>query len=146
MSHTFHQLYMHFIWGTHSRQPLIDRNWRPHLLDILNDEVKKRGGSPIRHNAMPDHVHLLVRLPPRMSPAEFVGKVKGATSYRVNREIKPRFKLSWQEGYGVLSLRKDEVESVSRYIDRQEEHHRKGHLSVLLETSEVNEDDWLSTG
>jgi REP element-mobilizing transposase RayT len=72
--------------------------------------------------------------------------VKGATSYRVNREIKPRFKLSWQEGYGVLSLRKDEVESVSRYIDRQEEHHRKGHLSVLLETSEVDEDDWLSTG
>ena len=146
MSHTFHQLYMHFIWGTHSRQPLIDRNWRPRLLDILNDEVKKRGGNPIRHNAMPDHIHLLVRLAPRMSPAEFVGKVKGATSYRVNREIKPRFKLSWQEGYGVLSLRKDEVESVSRYIDRQEEHHRKGHLSVLLETSEVDEDDWLSTG
>jgi hypothetical protein len=34
-----------------------------------------------------------------------------------------QFKLRWQEGYGVLTLRKDEVEKVSRYIDNQEQHH-----------------------
>src|SRR6266852_5970233 len=39
MSHTFHQLYYHFVWGTHSREPLIDRGWRPQLLDIINDET-----------------------------------------------------------------------------------------------------------
>src|SRR5687767_7296833 len=64
MSHVFHQLYYHFTWVTYSREPLIDRAWRPHLLDILNEEVKTRGGWPIRHNAMPDHTHLLCRLPP----------------------------------------------------------------------------------
>lgn len=144
MSHTYHQLYFHFIWGTHSRQPLVDRSWRPQLLNILNEEVKKRGGYPIRHNAMPDHVHLLVRLPPKIAPAEFIGQVKGATSFRVNREINPKFKLSWQEGYGVLSLRKDELETVSRYIDRQEEHHRSGKLSPMLETTDIDDDDWPS--
>jgi hypothetical protein len=114
------------------------------LLKILNEEIKKRGGYPIRHNAMPDHVHLLVRLTPKTAPAEFIGQVKGATSFRVNREIKPRFKLSWQDGYGALSLRKDELETVSRYIDRQEEHHRSGKLSVTLETADIDEDDWPS--
>ena len=140
--HTFHQLYYHFIWATHSRDRLIDRAWRPELLTILNDEVKKRNGWPIRHNAMPDHAHLLVRLPPTVTIAQFIGEVKGATSFRVNRDIKPSFKLRWQEGYGVLSLRKQEVEKVSRYIDNQERHHAKGTLSGLLETTDVDRDDW----
>ena len=67
---------------------------------------------------------------------------KGATSFRVNKEIHPKFKLQWQEGYGVLTLRKDELAKVSRYIDRQEEHHRRGTLSDLLEKFECEEDDW----
>jgi REP element-mobilizing transposase RayT len=143
VAHTFHQLYFHFVWGTHSRETLIDRAWRPQLLDILNEEAKKRGGVPLRHNAMPDHVHLLVRLPPNVAPADFIGPVKGATSFRVNREIKPKFKLGWQEGYGVLSLRQDEVQTVMRYIDRQEEHHQAGKVSSLLESREAADDNWI---
>jgi hypothetical protein len=48
MSHVFHQLFYHFTWATHSREPLIDRLWRPQLLEILKDEVKTRGGFPLR--------------------------------------------------------------------------------------------------
>lgn len=142
MSHTFHQLYYHFIWATHAREPLIARDWRPQMLNLINEEVKTKGGIPIRHNAMPDHVHLLARLPPKIAPSDFIGKVKGVTSYRVNRELNPRFKLQWQEGYGVLSLRRDELDTVSRYIDRQEDHHRANKLSDLLETIDIEEDDW----
>ena len=142
MSHTFHQLYYHFVWGTHSREALVDRGWRSQLLDIINDETKTRGGWPIRHNAMHDHCHLLVRLPPTVLVSDFIGQLKGATSFRVNRDIKPKFKLKWQEGYGVLTLRRDELEKVSRYIDNQEEHHRKSTVSLLLERCQVDDDDW----
>lgn len=142
MSHTFHQLYFHFVWSTHSRYPAIDRAWRPQLLNILNEEVKNRGGILLRHNAMPDHVHLLVRLPPALAPAAFIGQVKGATAFRVNREIKPKFKFAWQDGYGVLSLRKDDVGTVARYIDRQEQHHGQNKLSALLEQCEIETDNW----
>jgi REP element-mobilizing transposase RayT len=142
MAHAFHQLYYHFAWATARREPVIERSWRPQLLEILNDEVKKRGGWPIRHNAMPDHAHLLVRLPPKIPVSDFIGAVKGATSYRVNHDVKPGQEVHWQEGYGVLTLRKDELEKVSRYIDNQENHHRCGRLSVLLETTDTEEDDW----
>jgi REP element-mobilizing transposase RayT len=141
MSHCFHQLYYHFVWATHSREPLIGRDWRPQLLEIVNEEVKTRGGLLIRHNAMPDHVHLLTRLPPTATVSEFIGQVKGATAFRVNRDLKPKFHLRWQEGYGVLSLREEELPKVSRYIDNQEEHHRSGRLSLLLE-SVAAEGDW----
>ncbi len=142
MSHVFHQLYYHFAWATKDREPLIDRKWRSRLLEILTEETKTRGGWPIRHNAMPDHAHLLCRLPPTVSIPDFVGQLKGATSFRINKEIRPRFKLHWQTGYGVLSLRKDELSKVSNYIDRQEEHHRRNTLSGLLETCESEQDDW----
>ncbi|MEN6496213.1 MAG: IS200/IS605 family transposase [Thermoguttaceae bacterium] len=141
MGHAFHQLYYHFAWATHAREPHIHPSYRPELLRIINDEIKKRGGWPIRHNAMFDHVHLLVRLRPTSAPSEFIGLLKGATAHRVNEEIRPKFKLRWQEGYGVLSLRKDELEAVSRYIDNQEHHHRCGRLSDLLERTECDEDE-----
>lgn len=143
ISHTYHQLYFHFIWATHSRAALIERSWRADFLRILNEEVKTRGGLPLRHNAMPDHVHLLVRLRPATLLSEFIGQVKGASAFRGNKEINPRFKLKWQEGYGVVSLRGEECEKVSRYIDNQEEHHRSKRLSETLETIGVTEDDWL---
>jgi putative transposase len=141
MGHSFHQLYNHFAWSTHSRVALIHRDYRPELLKIVNEEAKTRGGWPIRHNAMPDHVHLLVRLPPTLKVSEYIGQVKGATAHRVNNEIRPSFKLKWQEGYGALTLRKDEVEKVSRYIDNQETHHKSGRLSDLLERTEGDEEE-----
>jgi hypothetical protein len=49
--------------------------------------------------------------------------------------------VKWQEGYGVLSLRKDELAKVSRYIDNQETHHRTGRLSNLLERTEGDGED-----
>jgi REP element-mobilizing transposase RayT len=85
---------------------------------------------------MPDHVHLVARLSPTVLISDFIGKVKGATSFRVNRDIRPRFKLHRQEGCGVLSLRGDDLEKVCHYVDHQEEHHRSRKVSSLLETSD----------
>ena len=140
MAHAFHQLFYHFAWATHAREPHIYRALREGLLQILNEEVKNRHGWPIRHNAMPDHVHLLVRLSPTITVSDFIGHVKGAASHRVNEEIHPSFQLKWQEGYGALTLRKDELENVSRYIDNQEIDHSTGKLSDLLERTADDED------
>jgi len=139
MGHAFHQLYYHFTWSTYSRAAVIRRDQRAALLKIVHEEAKKLGGEPIRHNAMPDHVHLLVRLPPTIAASDFIGRVKGATSHRYNEEVRPGIKLKWQEGYGALTLRKGELEKVSRYIDNQESHHSGGRVSELLESSESDE-------
>jgi putative transposase len=145
MAHTFHQLFYHFAWATSCRIALIGRDYRPELLKIINEETKKRSGWPIRHNTMPDHVHLLARLPPTLKISEFIGQVKGAASHRVNEEIRPSFALKWQEGYGVLTLRENELEKVSRYIDNQETHHQLGRLSTLLEKTEGEEEQTDAT-
>src|SRR5580698_3211260 len=115
MSHVFHQLYYHFAWGTHNRQPILAKPLWGELLRIHAEEVAKRGGILVRHNTLTEHVHLLVRLTPNLLVSDFIGQVKGAVCYRFNREVKPRNRLHWQEGYGVLTLREGEVAKVSRY-------------------------------
>jgi len=137
MSHVFHQLYYHFAWAAHGRQPLIGPSLKPELLRIQAEEVAKRGGILVRHNAVADHVHLLVRLTPNILVSDFIGQVKGGVSYRVNHEASPRVPLKWQEGYGVLTLREGEVARVSRYIDRQKELHQQRKLSRVLELLEA---------
>ena len=95
---------------------------------------------------MPDHVHLLVRLPPSIAVSQFIGQIKGATAFRVNRDLKPKFKLIWQEGYGAMTLRRDELSKVGAYIDRQEEHHRGRKLSDVLERIDIDADDFDDEG
>jgi REP element-mobilizing transposase RayT len=138
MSHIFHQLYYHFAWGTHNRQPVIERAQWPELLRIQAEEVAKRGGILIRHNTLADHAHLLVRLTPNILVSDFIGQVKGGVSYRFNREAKPHIHLSWQEGYGVVTIREGDVSKVSRYIDRQEELHERRKLSKVLEILQMD--------
>jgi REP element-mobilizing transposase RayT len=133
MSHVFHQLYYHFIWATHERQPLLIPELRSDLLRIQAEEVSHRGGIIIRHNCVADHMHLLVRLTPNTLVSDFIGQVKGGTCYRYNHETNPKFRLKWQDGYTVLTLREQEVEKVARYIDNQERLHQERKLSRILE-------------
>jgi len=106
---------------------------------------KWNGVVGLQSGIMPCRITCLVQLPPTIALSDFVGEVKGATAFRVNREIQPRFKLRWQEGCGALTLRQDELPAVSRYIDHQEEHHRMGKISELLERVESATDSWKYT-
>jgi REP element-mobilizing transposase RayT len=71
---------------------------------------------------MAEHVHLLVSLPP-VDLAQYIGRVKGASSHHFNKEFGPAHTFCWQDGYGVVSLRTSDTETVIRYIENQEAIH-----------------------
>ena len=73
---------------------------------------------------MIDHVHALCQIPAKISPAEAVQKIK-ANSSRWLRGDKGRRHFQWQESYGAFTVSPSQVDSVYRYIARQEEHHRR---------------------
>ncbi len=83
---------------------------------------------------MPDHIHLFVTLPPTISPAAFIGQVKGATAYAYNKNSNGGAPLIWQEGYGVITVRKGEADKIVRYVENQQEIHARRKASRLLET------------
>jgi putative transposase len=71
---------------------------------------------------MPDHIHLLFRLPPRLALVRAVTLIKSNSSKWMNEHGK---RFAWQEGYGAFSVSSSNISTVIQYIDGQEAHHRK---------------------
>lgn len=74
---------------------------------------------------MPDHTHLLVGLKPSQSIADLVRDIKAGSSGFINQKNWVMGKFSWQEGYGAFSYSKNQLDTVIKYIQNQEEHHNK---------------------
>ena len=123
MSRTHSKLYVHVVFGTKQRHPWIDPELQAELYPFLTGAVGKHGATVLALGGMPDHVHLLVRVRPRLSIAELVKSIKGTSSrWIIDRSAGGSF--GWQEGYGVFSVSSSHVDRVRRYIENQEWHHR----------------------
>lgn len=123
MSHTFTNLLTHLVFGTKDRLPLIDAEMKFELFPYLGGLVKELKGKPLAIGGMPDHVHLLVALPPTVSVAEAMRFVKANSSKWATKRFDKSF--AWQTGYGAFSVSRSGVPNVIKYIEEQETHHRK---------------------
>ena len=74
---------------------------------------------------MPDHVHLLVRMRPSISLSDFLRSVKANSSRWVHERSETPRRFGWQEGYAAFSVSESVAGDVCRYIQTQEEHHRR---------------------
>lgn len=75
-------------------------------------------------NGMPDHIHLLVLLPPERSLSEVVQICKGGSSHEINGQSLLPVKFAWQTGYYAFSVSESKVPVIRRYIQQQKAHHR----------------------
>jgi REP element-mobilizing transposase RayT len=123
MSHTSGNILLHLIFSTSERRPVIRPEFRDDLFAYVGGIVREMRGSALIVNGMEDYVHLLVRIRPAQSAAEIMRVLKANSSRWVREKWSPDF--AWQTGYGVFSVSESSVESVTQYIARQEEHHKK---------------------
>jgi REP element-mobilizing transposase RayT len=119
MGHTYASNYIHCIFSTKERKPLIAPERLPGLCDYFGGIAKGEGFTLIEAGGITDHVHLLFLLPAKYPLAEAVQKLKGGSS----RWMGPEF--AWQEGYGAFSVSPSQVRVVRQYIRNQEAHHQK---------------------
>ena len=117
------QLYLHVVWATWDRLPLITPAIEPRLYAAIAEKCRELKCIPLAIGGIADHVHLLVQLHTTVSVARLAKEVKGSTSHLVTHEIAPGQFFKWQGTYGAFTLRKSEVPVVQAYIERQKEHH-----------------------
>lgn len=90
---------------------------------ILRDLCKQRGIELLEGHAMPDHIHLCLKIPPKYSVSNTVGFLKGKSAVRIHRELLKERRMTglhfWAVGYWVSTVGRDE-EQVRRYIREQE--------------------------
>ena len=80
-----------------------------------------------------DHVHLVASIPPSLLVSEWIGRLKGGSSFHINHEIVNRKLLDWQDGYGVVSFGTRDLPWVIKYVKNQKEHHAKKTTNPRLE-------------
>src|SRR5262249_23970382 len=139
MGQVFYQLYYHVVWATKHREPQLFNALRPALFDAIEEKCRRLGCRLHARNAVDDHVHLALEIPPARAVAFVVGQIKGATSHHV-KQLHPGA-IAWQGGYGAVTFRQGELARILQYIATQEERHRLGRLSRVLETWELVEAD-----
>ncbi len=117
--HTYTSNFIHCVFSTKNRRSLIPAPRTPELYAYLGGIANGEGLSLIAAGGTTNHLHLLFVLPASCSLANAVQKLKGSSSHWMGKGF------AWQEGYGAFSVSPSQVEAGKRYIQNQEEHHRK---------------------
>ena len=112
-----------FIWfSTKDRAKLIAKELQPRLWAYVAAICKNKGMLAFAVGGMTDHIHVLFRLPPTITLVRAVTLIKSNSSKWIRKKDR---KFAWQEGYGAFSVSSSGIDKVIRYIDEQEQRHRK---------------------
>ncbi|HEY4357684.1 MAG TPA: IS200/IS605 family transposase [Acidobacteriaceae bacterium] len=116
---------IHVIFSTRDRLPVLNDSVRPELHAYLASTAREVGCECFRVGGVTDHVHLAIRLGRTVTVAELIKELKSCSSKWLKSQSPVLAKFSWQRGYGVFSVGPSDLGALIRYIDAQEEHHRK---------------------
>ena len=125
MANTFSQIYIQSVFAVSNRQSLIKPEFKEELYKYMTGIVRNNGQKLISINGMSDHVHILIGLKPAMALANLVRDIKADSSNFINHKKWVRGRFSWQEGYGAFSYGHSQLDTIIRYIQNQEHHHRR---------------------
>jgi putative transposase len=129
LSHSVWECKYHTIWIPKYRKQKIYTELRKHLGPVLRELASQKESWVEEGHLMPDHVHMLLSIPPKYSVAQVIGFIKGKSAIHIARAFVGRRKNFtgqhfWARGYFVSTVGRDE-EAIREYIRKQEEEDRR---------------------
>jgi len=125
MPQSLSRLIVHIVFSTKSRVPVLNESIRHELYPYLAGALRNLECAAIKIGGAADHVHLLCLLSKNLALARLVEKLKTGSSKWLKTRGPHLHSFHWQNGYGGFSVSASQLEEVSRYIEQQQEHHRK---------------------
>lgn len=117
--------YIHLIFSTKHRKPLIQAPVENDLHAYLGGICKRLECQPIKIGGYTDHVHILCMLSKKIALVKLLEEVKSHSSKWIKSKFDNQSHFYWQDGYGAFSVNPYEVDVVINYIVNQKEHHAK---------------------
>ena len=123
LSHTKWECKYHIVFAPKYRRKVAYGQLKADIANILSTLCKRKGVEIIEAEICPDHVHMLVRIPPSMSVSSFVGYLKGKSTLMIferhaNLKYKYGIRHFWCRGYYVDSVGKN-AKKIEEYIRNQ---------------------------
>lgn len=129
LSHTKWECKYHVVFIPKCRKKMLYGQLRQHLGDVFRELARRKESEIVEGHLMPDHVHMMISIPPKYAVSQVVGFIKGKSAIHVARvygERKRNFvgQHFWARGYFVSTLGRDE-DVIRDYIRRQEAEDRR---------------------
>ena len=121
-SHCVYYHRYHIVWATKYRYKVLCGDVRLRVRDICR-QVCGENGVEILHGVLSrDHVHMFVSVPPKLAVADLIRKMKGRSSYKLQREFPELKKQYWGRkfwGRGYFSTTNGAIteDAVLQYLD-----------------------------
>lgn len=125
MANTFTQIYLHLVFAVQNRVSLVQPGWRDELYKYITGIVQNNNHKLISINGVANHIHIAVGYKPHQLIPDLLQDIKGDSSKWINKKRFVRGKFNWQEGYGAFSFSHSHIDRVVKYINNQEQHHKK---------------------
>ena len=125
LAHTKWMCKYHIVFTPKYRRKIIYNQIRKDIGEIMHELCKYKGVEIIEGHMMPDHVHMLLSIPPKYSVSSVMGYLKGKSALMIfERHANLKYKYGnrhfWCEGYYVSTVGLNE-ETIRKYIEEQEQ-------------------------
>ncbi len=117
--------YIHIIFSTKNRMPLIKEPVQTELYRYIGGTCNNMECYPLKIGGYTDHVHILCLLSKKIALMKLLEEIKSHSSKWMKTKGDALKKFYRQDGYGAFSVSPTQVDIVKAYIETQAEHHRK---------------------
>ena len=117
--------YIHLVFSTKHRQPLIMPPVEEELHSYLGGTCKELECHPIKIGGYIDHIHILCMLSKKIALMKLMELIKSSSSKWIKTKGDDYAKFYWQDGYGAFSVNPTNVDALVFYIENQHQHHQK---------------------
>jgi REP element-mobilizing transposase RayT len=125
MADTYTQIYIQVVFAVQNREANIPKKNLEELYKYINGIVSNKRQKLLAINGTTNHIHILIGLKPNIAISELVRDIKSNSSNFINHKKWLRGKFKWQEGFGAFSYGHSQLNRIIKYIEKQEEHHKK---------------------
>ncbi len=122
---SFIKIWVHCVWNTKDKMPVLTTEIRQQLFAHIKEYSMNNRIFIERINGSVEHVHCLISLGNDQNISKIMNLIKGESSHWINSQKLLNRKFEWQNDYYAISVSESLVNIVRKYIDNQEEHHKK---------------------
>ena len=134
-SHSLYDLKYHLVFCTKYRYRILTGEVAQRSRELIREVCAANYVDIVSGSMSPDHVHLLLSIPPSQSLSKIIQYVKGKSSRKLLQEFEHLRKRYWGQhlwarGYFAVTVGNVNTEEVQKYIEDQEAHHKKDEFKI----------------
>jgi len=122
------------VWTTKNSIPYLNDEIRNDIILHIRNNAKFKDIYIDHINGYHEHLHALLSLGSTQTISDIMQKIKGESSFWINKNKLTRLKFEWQDDFYSVSIGTSQLDNLRKYIRNQEQHHQRVSFQDELES------------